>query len=131
MLVLCSDFAENRRNEHQNQPSSAHWTYTQSTLHPIKCNYRCPQSECTETVTEKLIFITDRNKHDPHAVNAFEDKVVELVQEKVSVKRVVKYSDGCVAQYKSKRPYYLMSKQTKWKEERNYFGSNYGKSLCD
>lgn len=42
-VICCSDPSENRRNEHQYQPSSAHWGYSQTSICPIILNYKCPK----------------------------------------------------------------------------------------
>ncbi|KAK7460746.1 hypothetical protein BaRGS_00038824 [Batillaria attramentaria] len=45
------------------------------------------------------------------------------------LEKLVIFSDGCAAQYKSKLPFYHLA--TSLTMERNYFGSRHGKSQCD
>ena len=40
-IVVLSDPSENRRNQHQMQPSSVHWSYTQTSICPVVTHYRC------------------------------------------------------------------------------------------
>ena len=108
-----------------------HWSYTQTTLHPVIVNYVCPELECKHVVTEIIIALSDDLIHDAHAVKAFHDATIEhLKSRNIKFDRLIKISDGCSSQYKSKLPFFIMTKAF-CKEERHFFGSNHGKSRCD
>ena len=131
LMVL--DFAENYRCEHQNEVQSAHWSYTQCTVHPIVCYYTC--NCCEHTVTHSIIAISDDLKHDCFAAEAFLERTYSLLKENgIVVNHCVQWTDGCGAQYKSKNPFYLLqesAQKNSFTIERNFFGSRHGKNPAD
>ena len=60
-VVVC-DFAENFLCKYQDEVQSAHWGYSQVTVHPTLLTYSCPH--CNDTVTDYLIFLSDDLYHD-------------------------------------------------------------------
>lgn len=117
-LVSVVDFAENYKCVHQFEAASMYYSYTQVTIHPAVCFYRCP--DCEEVVTHSIACITADLGHDSDAVAAFTS---------VECESHIQFSDGCGPQYKSKRPFLDISKRKKF--QRNFFGSRHGKNLCD
>ena len=101
------------------------------TVHPTVLTYSYPYRN--DTVTDYLIFVSDDLCHDASMVKTILAQTTEHLQsimEKL-VKMVV-FSDGCAAQYKSKLPvYHLSNTCDKLAMERCYFGSRHGKSACD
>jgi hypothetical protein len=135
-VVMVSDFAENYRNEHQLQPKSVHWSYTQTTIHPCVVFYQCPTPGCTEVVKESIIGLSADLKHDCQAAAAFEQNVINHLIEvrRVPIKTLSMWSDGG-SHYKSKNAFLLATArcqpQNNFKVQRNYFGADHGKSLSD
>ena len=114
---------------YQDEVQSAHWGYRQITIHPVVLHYRC---HCLQNVTEYMIFQTDDMQKDGNLVKAITDRVLEHTKQK-GLKRMVTFSDGCGAQYKSRLPFYhlLQMQSTSMTVEKASFSSNHGKSLCD
>ena len=133
-VLMTSDFAENIRSDSQRQPSSVHWHYQQITLHPVVCDYVCPVEGCSKVATTSMIILSDDLKHDGFSVHEFENAALQELCHSLDVEKVIKFSDNCACQYKSKLPFYLLtmgSPNIPVVQERNYFGSNHGKSRCD
>jgi hypothetical protein len=130
-LIMLSDFSENYRNEHQRQPKAVHWGYNQTTVHPIILNYICPEKECGQIVKESVIGVSKDLKHDAWAAHCFEQRAFQHILEdrKMTINKISKWSDGG-HHYKSKNAFLLATKE-KCEVERNYFGSEHGKSLSD
>ena len=130
LLVSVSDFAENYRCISQDEVGSAFYNYNQVTLYPTVSYYKCV--DCNETVTESMVFISPDLVHDVHAVSKFTDKVSEHIEvvRKIVVHKEVQFTDGCISQFKSKRPFKDVSKRKKL-YERAFFGSRHGKNPCD
>ena len=130
-LVMLSDPSENRRNEHQSQPSSLHWSYTQTSICPIVAHYQCPEKDCTETVKHVVVCLSNDLKHDAYFVEHCEETAAQSISKEANIqfKFVSKWSDGAPGSYKSRFSYYLASKDTRIR--RNIFGAQHGKNLAD
>ncbi|ESO85587.1 hypothetical protein LOTGIDRAFT_155075 [Lottia gigantea] len=134
-IVMVMDFAENYLCVMQNEVQSAHWYQMQVTLHPMLCFYRC--DTCEKTVREAINIISDDMQHDAHAVRCFvETAVCHLINVRgLNPQRLIKFSDGCSSQYKSKTPFVDLSFAAEDLEipivEHHYFGSRHGKNQCD
>ena len=59
--VMVYDFAENFRTQYQDEVQSAHWNYTQTTIHPVVCYYKCA---CSKVPTHSIVVISDDLTHD-------------------------------------------------------------------
>ena len=114
---------------YQDEVQSAHWGDRQITIHPVVLHYRC---HCLQNVTEYMIFLTDDMQKEGNMVKAIPDRVLEHTKQK-GLKRMVTFSDGCGAQYKSRLLFYhlLQLQSTSMTVEKASFSSNHGKSLCD
>jgi len=78
-----------------------------------------------------MVFLSDDNTHDYHAVDHFFKKSVEHLKEKgISFSKLIVFSDGCASQYKGKGSFADLS-LSNMLIERNFFGSDHGKSECD
>ena len=131
-VLFVMDFAQNLTHRSQNEAQSAHWKREATTLHPIVCYYRCPQSGgCNEIVTHDMAFVTPDLSHDPWAIYTFETTAISVLKERgIRVKRIFEFTDNCAGQYKSRRVFLMLSK---WQIpiHRNYFGSMHGKGPSD
>ena len=129
-LLMVLDFAENFRTIYQNEVSSAHWSYTQVTIHPFACHYICPRDGAL--VTDNFIIISDNLKHDANAVKIYTSLVLRSIKEErgITVTSIVQFTDGCAAQYKSRLPFLHIS-EMEIPTVRSYFGSRHGKGPCD
>lgn len=82
-------------------------------------------------MSNSLVFLSDDNNHDYHAVDYFFKKSVEYLEgEGIAFSKLVVFSDGCASQYKRKGSFADLSLKT-IAIERNFFGSDHGKSECD
>ena len=60
----------------------------------------------TVVVRADFVCISDDLCHDGHAVQAFVLRINDILQERgVDIERMVQFTDGCSAQYKSKLPF--------------------------
>lgn len=125
------DFAENYK--HQDEVQSAHWYHTNATVHPIVCFYNCPN--CNKVMEESIVLISSEKLHDYHAVHAFMSTAVNHSKVKIpTISKIVRFSDGCGAQYKSKGPFLdvlLAEQEYGILVEHNFYGSRHGKVPSD
>ncbi|KAK7484163.1 hypothetical protein BaRGS_00024533, partial [Batillaria attramentaria] len=126
IAVAVCDFAENHLCRWQDEVHSAHWGYSQVTVHPTVLYYAC--QNCNGLVTDYLVFLSDDLNHDAHMAHTIIMASREHVLVETGIEQVVVWSDGCAAQYKSKLPFFHCSNSSL---ERHYFGSRHGKSACD
>lgn len=137
-VVMHLDYSENYSTFYQNEISSAHWRKNLITVHPIVAFYNCPDCNDTQVtpVMDVLVYISDDNKHDHHAVQNFFNETIQFLKEKRGLEfhNIYEFTDGCSAQYKSRGPLVDISYSYDdfgLKRERHYFGSCHGKGPCD
>ena len=103
------------------------------TIHPVVTFYGCPK--CCDKVCESIVFISPDNKHDHNAVHAYMDLVAAHLQKRnIPIEMMLRYSDGCAAQYKSKGPLADISYSSSdygFPMIHNFFGSRHGKGPSD
>ena len=133
-VVFCMDYAENYTCKAQDAPQGYHWTNVQCTIHPVVATYTC--QECTEMVTDSVVFISDDLQHDQNAVQHFVGLTVDLLRPELeAMNKLIMFSDGAPTQYKSKVNFVDCSYSQKdfqgLKSEKHYFGSRHGKGPCD
>ena len=124
-VVVC-DFSENYLCKYQDEVQSAHWGYSQVTVHPTVLYYPC--GDCKALVTDYIVFLSDDILRDAHFVDYVLDRTRQHLL-KEGITQLVVWSDGCAAQYKSKLHFFCSSKSRE--VERAYFGSRHGKGPCD
>ena len=134
-VIFCEDFAENYTCRPQDAPQGCHWNNTQCIIHPVVANYNCSIPNCSEVITDSIIFISDDLTHDHHAVHHFvSSSVLLLKKEGVEFHRLFQFSDGAPTQYKNRIAFVDCSYATVdlgVKSERHFFGSRHGKGPCD
>jgi hypothetical protein len=136
-VVMHLDFSENFSTFYQQEISSAHWMKNLITIHPLVAYYSCPDCEgATSPVMDVLVFISDDNTHDNHAVQEFVTQAVQfLVEERhVEISKIYEFTDGCASQYKSRGPFADISfgqEDFGVQRTRMYFGSCHGKGPSD
>ena len=130
-MVSIQDFAENFRSIYQNEIASAHFSYEQVTLLTQVSCYHCPT--CPDLVEESIVFISADTSHSTGFINAcMEMYHNDLQQSGVDIKHEIVFSDGCAAQFKSKKPFtYVSVPQCGHTIQREFFASGHGKSSCD
>ncbi|GFR84664.1 Cc8L18.2-like protein [Elysia marginata] len=104
----------------------------EATLHPIVCYYRC--QHCSTPATESIVIISDDLVHDAVAVQVFTKAAFDHLQAKIKVSRLIQFTDGCAAQYKSKLPFWHIQNSPSTLGlpiERNFFESRHGKNPSD
>ena len=123
------DFGQNINHKKQLEAQSTHYNRRQSTIFPLVCFFQC--SLCTQLVTHDICCITDDLKHDAFAVRAFELRAIQILRDSgVQVKHLFEWSDNCGIEFKSKMPFYVLSKMG-IPITRNYWGENHGKGPAD
>ena len=137
-VILVMDFSENFTCTTQREVQSAHWAQTQVTLHPMVAFYTCQLcGNIDDPVREVVDIISDDLLHDAHAVHHFVKVATRylLHQRSLDFSRLLQWTYGCGAQYKSRTPFMDLahaSKDTGLKlVERHFFGSLHGKNPCD
>ena len=87
-------------------------------MHPVIVYYKC---QCRATVTDEIVHFTADLRHDAFAIEEVEKKTIQHLKSKqVKMKCIYEYSYNCLAQYKSKIPFRILSKST-IPIMRNYF----------
>ena len=124
-VVSVWDFAENYRTVFQDEPQSAFFNYQQFTLVTMCATYQCP---CGAGVDESVVFLSEDNQHDSDFVEICEEKWMNEHPLNVREKKNIRFSDGCCAQFKNKKPF---SKLAGTDKEYHFFGTGHGKSACD
>ena len=125
------DFSENYGCKYTNEVQAVHFggSHQQATLHTgvLYTSQQSPQSFCT---------ISPSRRHDPPAIWAHLDPVLEMVKKKFpQVRRLHFFSDGPATQYKQKQNFfYLCTEPFKsgfdsinW----NFFEASHGKGAPD
>lgn len=129
-VVSVADFAENYRCLNQDEIQSAYFNYQQATVFPLIAYYNCPQCD-GGIVQDSGVFISPDMIHDADAVKEFTKQMDSHIREEVDFTHEVQFSDGCSAQFKSKKPFQNLSEVKTHTFERSFFGSRHGKSACD
>ena len=129
-VMTVMDFSKNYKCGFQNEPQDAFFDQNLVTIHPMMYYYRKRVDDKIITYKHSIIGISDDLKHDSHLVSHFEAEAIKIVKEKVEVKEIFEWTDGCVAQYKGKKSFYDISNYD-IKKTRNYFETSHGKNVCD
>ena len=134
--VMVLDFAENYTAKAQDEIQAAHWTQEQVTVHPIICYYNCNNPTCQnlKPIMHSVVFLSDDLTHDHHAVHTFSSKAINIVKETQPITKIIRFSDGCSTQYKSKGPFVDISHSvvdSGIPMQHDYFGSRHGKGPSD
>ena len=127
-VLLIADFAKNRSVNYQDEIKSAFFGKRQITMHPTIVYYRDPDTGSINR--ESHVFMSDDTSHDFHAVHHFLQESIKTLEETLDISKVVIYSDGCGAQYKSRGPLADIS-LLDIVTDHSYFGSEHGKSESD
>lgn len=131
VVVAVVDFSENFTVIQQEEAQSAYYSHNQVTIHPCVCVYRVGDLQMRDSV----VFVSNELKHDAATVNVFINQLIEhLKLQTPSVKKVIIWSDGCAAQYKSKQPFTNLAGrfgQPGLELEWHFFGSRHGKNASD
>lgn len=139
VVMMVMDFAENYTCITQREVQGAHWYQTQITLHPMIAYFKCQDPGCDkqDSVREVINIVSDDMQHDASAVHHFTTVAVTHLRQirGITVERLVQFSDGCSAQYKSKTPFTDLSFASQDlgipTVERHFFGARHGKNPCD
>lgn len=131
-VITVVDFSENFTVVQQEEAQSAYYSHNQVTIHPCVCNYK---DESGTRIRDSVVFISDELKHDAAAVGTFINQLLEHKKLQMPMmKRLIVWSDGCSAQYKSKQPFANLAARfghdgviVEW----HFFGSRHGKNPSD
>nr|XP_022298154.1 uncharacterized protein LOC111107308 isoform X2 [Crassostrea virginica] len=129
-ILLVMDFGKNRTVRYQDEPKSIYYTANQITIHPVVIYFH--SKEISNLIVRKsVVFLSDDINHDHNAVDHFFELAVSHISDlKIKFTKLIVFSDGCASQYKGKGSFADLSLK-KCRIERNYFGSDHGKSECD
>ena len=129
-VLQVMDFAKNRSINYQEEVKAAFFSNSQITLHPIVNYYHVPGVQ--GLMKEACIIISADLIHDYHAVEYYKSLVDQHIRTQIEIEpeKMVVFSDGCAAQYKSKGPFADLSLMNT-PVSRNFYGSEHGKSACD
>ena len=130
-VFLIMDFATNYSHHKQDEVHGAFWCRKQTTLHPIIAYYPC-QCKCGHLVCDEIMILSNDLKHESFAVNTFIEKALtHLRDNKVTIKRLIMWSDNCGRQYKSCKIFDAVSKYEDIPVMQNYFCAKHGKAEAD
>ena len=135
-LVMLMDFSENYRCRFQNEAQNAYFDQQQVTVHPFMTYYieklttDAENNSTKNLVKHAVIGISNDTKHDSFSVYQFEKEAMKILEKETEVKEIIKFSDGCAAQYKGKIAFAHLSNSS-IPTSRNYFETSHGKSPCD
>ena len=108
VLFVC-DFNQNYSHKKQVEPQSTHWSHPQSTVHSSVAFFLCPTG-CGKMAHADILVTSDDKKHDHYAVKTYTEVMKQKLEEMgVPVKRMIRFSDNCSGQYKSKNTFYDIS----------------------
>ena len=130
-VMMVMDFAKNYKCGFQNEVQSAYFDQNMVTIHPMMHYYKKNNKDGEEVlVKHAVIGISNDLKHDGQAVSVFEKKSYEMISKETQVDKIIQWTDGCAAQYKSKNCFYDISSKSV-ATTRNYFETSHGKNVCD
>ncbi|KAJ8043450.1 Reticulocyte-binding protein 2-like a [Holothuria leucospilota] len=129
-VTMVMDFAENYACLQQDEVQAGHWHHHQATVHPIVATYLCVRCPTPHTVQHSLVYVSDDMVHDYHAVHKFFTEAVQFLEMQLAIAKIVRFSDGCSSQYKSRGPFLDISSYEK-QTEHHFFGSRHGKGPSD
>ena len=130
-VIQVQDFAMNFRNFYQNEIQLAYWGGTQTTIHATVNFMICPVDGCNKIYKVTLVHISADLQHDSFLARACQRMTMEyLCSIGIQLETVIQFTDNCKAQYKSKRPFAELARQSV-PIIRCYFGEKHGKSHAD
>ena len=104
--LVIADFSENYTCIVQDAIQSYHWHSTHVTIHPFLCYY---QDKNGHLLHKCYVIISESTEHDTIAVHLFQKKLVQYLTDtfKTRPNKIFYVSDGCAAQYKNRKNFYL------------------------
>lgn len=96
-LIEC-DFSENYAFIVQEAAQAFHYNNNQATLYTAICYYR----EEKELLHDNFIIISDCTAHDANAVHICNTKIIEHLQKRHKVKKIIYVSDGAKQHFKNR-----------------------------
>lgn len=95
-VLFLEDFAENYRHDFQDEVTSAHWAYHQTTIHPVVAYYM----KNDVLWQHDIIFISPDLQHDATAVSKFEGLAILELRKMIEFQKIHRFTDTCAAQYR-------------------------------
>ena len=130
-VIMVLDFAENYACIAQDEIQAGHWTHDQATVHPIVATFQCPTCAAPHVINHSLVFISDDRNHDYHAVHHFVQQSVDFLRQgSIPIRKIVRFSDGCAAQYKCRGAFHDIA-NSDVPTEHHYYGARHGKGKSD
>jgi hypothetical protein len=125
------DFSQNLTLRMANEIQSAYWDATSVGIHGVVAYYQCPTEGCESIVTHEFVQLSNEREKDSFMPRLASDIVLQkLLETGVKIERRVQFSDNCLSQYKSQRPFVHLS-QSAVPTMKMFFGEKHGKSPCD
>lgn len=130
-LLIVYDFSRNYLCSYQDEPQGGYFMKEQATIFPAVCYYKCPQDDCSKTVSEELIHISKDLKHDTTLATILQKKSVDYLQSKgVAVDHIYEFTDRCPTHFSNRNVFNGISKKT-IPLVRSFFCPGHGKSVSD
>ena len=128
ILMVC-DFGTNLTPQENVEPMGTNWKRKQVAVHNAVCFFKCP--ECETLCKDEIAIFSKYLVHDWAAVAKFTDVMIKHLQNRgIAVKRVIRFSDNCSGQYRSKNVFYSLS-ESPIPILANTFSASHGKKEAD
>ena len=136
-VIMIEDYQQNMEAEYfwENPTTMAYSTNKVNVaVYPMAVYSKCPNSQ--QLLKHAIVFVSDDKGHDNQQVKLFEGEAVKILRDKgVLVKNVVRFSDSCASQYRSRYTNsdlrslndFLDVEHITW----NYYEAHEGKNLSD
>lgn len=134
-VLVAMDFAENYSCIIQDEAQSFHWNNLMVTLHPFIIYY--PDGHGDENIKHKnFVIISENNNHDTVSVHLYQKHLIAYLKENIpDIKKIIYFSDGCAAQYKSRKNFINLCHHMEdfgiEADSWNFFATSHGKGPCD
>lgn len=131
-FIILLDFSENYSFVVQDEVQGWHWANAQCTIHPFVIYYKDDENVLQH---RSIVMIAESLKHDFAAVNLFQEKLFQFLQNRYSsIKKLMFFSDGAGSQYKNKHNFFYLCQLKKlygFAAEWHFFATSHGKGPCD
>ena len=113
----------------QDEVKAAFFNTKQVTVHPTVAFVKVPNKEVQKIV---ITHLSDITQHDAHIVHFITSDCIKHLSEMFNEtwKKIYIWSDGSSSQFKGKTSFYYLGEYD-FKIERNFFGTEHGKSESD
>ena len=129
--ICIQDYAQNLEISYYSEIKASKWAKKQITVHVQVLMYKTSESDTIKRLT--ITHVSEDLKHDTPMVHYMTLDTIAILSKRHPNevwKKIYVWSDGCGSQYKSKSSFYFLD-QYPVPIERNFYGSEHGKNMCD